>query len=129
MPAAAVIKVLVVDDQKTMRELIAAALRDIGFKEIVEASDGELGMQSLLQHPAHLVISDFNMPNMDGLGLLRSVRTNDATKKAAFILLTGRADKELVQRAQQLGVNNYLVKPFSVAQLRQKIEAVFGPLT
>ena len=129
MPAAAAIKVLVVDDQKTMRELVAAALRDIGFKEISEANDGELGMQALLQHPAHLVISDFNMPNLDGLGLLRSVRTNDATKKAAFILLTGRADKELVQRAQQFGVNNYLVKPFSVLQLRQKIEAVFGPLT
>jgi two-component system chemotaxis response regulator CheY len=129
MPAASAIKVLVVDDQKTMRELVAAALRDIGFKEIAEASDGALGLQSLLQHPVHLVISDFNMPNMDGLGLLRSVRTNDVTKKAAFIMLTGRADKELVQRAQQFGVNNYLVKPFSVAQLRQKIEAVFGPLT
>ena len=129
MPAAAAIKVLVVDDQKTMRELVAAALRDIGFKEISEANDGELGMQALLQHPAHLVISDFNMPNLDGLGFLRSVRTTDATKKAAFIMLTGRADKELVQKAQQLGVNNYVVKPFSVAQLRQKIEAVFGPLT
>ncbi|MBL8542857.1 MAG: response regulator [Hyphomonadaceae bacterium] len=129
MPAAAAIKVLVVDDQLTMRALIRSALQEIGFKDIADAQDGEEGLKSLLTRPAHLVISDFNMPKLDGLGLLRAVRANESTKKAAFIMLTGRADKDLVQRAMQFGVNNYVTKPFSPAQLRQKIQEVFGPLT
>ncbi len=129
MPAASAIKVLVVDDQLTMRALIRSALQEIGFRDIVDAGDGEEGLKSLLGRPAQLVISDFNMPKLDGLGLLRAVRAHDGTKKAAFIMLTGRADKDLVQRAIQFGVNNYITKPFSPAQLRQKIEEVFGALT
>lgn len=129
MPAASAIKALVVDDQLTMRALIRSALQEIGIRDIADAGDGEEGIKSLLGRPAHLVISDFNMPKMDGLGFLRAVRVNEATKKSAFIMLTGRADKDLVQRAIQFGVNNYITKPFSPAQLRQKIEEVFGPLT
>jgi len=129
MPAASAIKVLVVDDQLTMRALIRSALQEIGFRDIVDAGDGEEGLKSLITRPATLIISDFNMPKLDGLGLLRAVRANEPTKKAAFIMLTGRADKELVQRAIQFGVNNYVTKPFSPAQLRQKIESVFGALT
>lgn len=129
MPAAAAIKVLVVDDQLTMRALVRSALQDIGFRDIADAGDGEEGFKSLLGRPAHLIISDFNMPKRDGLSFLRAVRANAATKKTAFIMLTGRADRELVQRAMQFGVNNYIAKPFSPAQLRQKIEDVFGALT
>ena len=129
MPAASAIKVLVVDDQLTMRALIRSALQEIGIRDIADAGDGEEGLKSLLSRPAHLVISDFNMPKMDGLGFLRALRANDATKKSAFIMLTGRADKDLVQRAVQFGVNYYITKPFSPAQLRQKIEEVFGALT
>lgn len=129
MPAAAAVKALVVDDQLTMRALIRSALQEIGIKDIADAGDGEEGLKSLLARPAHLVISDYNMPKLDGLGFLRAVRSTEATKKSAFIMLTGRADKELVQRAMQFGVNNYITKPFSPAQLRQKIEEVFGPLT
>ncbi|MFO0285059.1 MAG: response regulator, partial [Brevundimonas sp.] len=73
--------------------------------------------------------SDFNMPNLDGLGLLRAVRAHGPSSKTAFIMLTGRADRELVQRAAQFGANNYLVKPFTVAQLKEKLETVFGTLT
>jgi two-component system chemotaxis response regulator CheY len=69
------------------------------------------------------------MPRLDGLGLLRAVRAHEPIRGTAFIMLTGRADKELVQRAVQFGVNNYLVKPFTVQTLKEKIEAVFGPLT
>ena len=76
-----------------------------------------------------MVISDFNMPKLDGLGLLRSIRAHEPIKSTAFIMLTGRADKELVARAVQFGVNNYLVKPFTVATLKQKLEGVFGVLT
>lgn len=129
MPAAAAIKVLVVDDQLTMRALIRSALQDIGFRQITDAADGEDGFRILVDQPAHLVISDFNMPKMDGLGFLRAVRMHEKTKKTAFIMLTGRADKELVQRAMQFGVNNYITKPFATAALKSKIEEVFGPLT
>jgi two-component system chemotaxis response regulator CheY len=129
MPAAASIRVLVVDDQLTMRALIRSALQEIGFKDITDAGDGEEGLRSLVTQPVHLVISDFNMPKLDGLGFLRAVRAHEPTRKVAFIMLTGRADKELVQRAVQFGVNNYIVKPFTAAALRSKIQEVLGPLT
>jgi two-component system chemotaxis response regulator CheY len=129
MPAASAIQTLVVDDQLSMRALIRASLQQIGIKDIREAADGEAGLREMIARPAHLVISDFNMPNLDGLGLLRAVRAHPPTQGAAFIMLTGRADRELVARAVQFGVNNYLVKPFTVTQLKEKLEAVFGPLT
>ena len=129
MPAAASISVVVVDDQQTMRSLVRTGLQQLGFKDIREAGDGEAGLRQVLTGTTHLVISDFNMPKLDGLGLLRAIRSHEPIRATAFIMLTGRADKELVQRAVQFGVNNYLVKPFTVAQLKEKIEAVFGPLT
>ena len=129
MPAASAISVLVVDDQMTMRSLVRTSLQQIGMRDIREAADGEAGLREIVTKPAHLVISDFNMPNLDGLGLLRAIRAHPPTSKTAFIMLTGRADRELVQRAVQFGVNNYLVKPFAVQQLKDKLEAVFGPLT
>ncbi|MBS0360495.1 MAG: response regulator [Proteobacteria bacterium] len=128
MPAAATMSCLVVDDQQTIRSLVRSGLQELGFKAIHEASDGEDGLRHMLSRPINLVISDFNMPKLDGLGLLRAVRSHPPIQKTAFIMLTGRADKELVQRAVQFGVNNYLVKPFTVATLREKIEAVFGTL-
>ena len=129
MPAAAAIHTLIVDDQASMRALIRASLQQLGFREFREAADGEIGLRAILSGPSHLIISDFNMPNLDGLGLLRAVRAHPPIAGTAFIMLTGRADKELVQRAVQFGVNNYLVKPFTVAQLKEKVEGVFGVLT
>ncbi|RZJ19708.1 MAG: response regulator [Brevundimonas sp.] len=129
MPAASAIHTLIVDDQASMRALIRTSLQDLGFREFREAADGEIALREMIARPAHLIISDFNMPNLDGLGLLRAVRAHPPTSRAAFIMLTGRADRELVQRAVQFGVNNYLVKPFTVAQLKEKLETVFGPLT
>jgi two-component system, chemotaxis family, chemotaxis protein CheY len=129
MPAASAIKVLIVDDQLTMRGLTRSALQTLGFADFDDAADGEEALKSLAVRPAHLVISDFNMPKMDGLARLRAVRANPPTAKTAFIMLTGRADKELVQRAVQFGVNNYLVKPFTPNDLKGKIEQVFGALT
>jgi two-component system, chemotaxis family, chemotaxis protein CheY len=128
MPAAASLKVLVVDDQLTIRSLVRSGLQQIGINDIQEASDGEAGLRTLIEKGPHLIISDYNMPKLDGLGLLRAVRAHPPTAKTAFIMLTGRADKELVQRAVQYGVNNYLVKPFTVQTLKEKIEAVFGKL-
>ena len=128
MPSAASLKVLIVDDQQSMRLLIRGGLQQLGFRDFDEAADGEAGLKALVANPCQLIISDFNMPKLDGLGLLRAVRVYPPTAKTAYIMLTGRGDMELVQRAVQFGVNNFLVKPFTVATLREKIEAVFGPL-
>ena len=129
MPAAASLPVLIVDDQQTMRSLVRSGLQQLGFKDFKEAADGEAGLRALLTEGVKLVISDYNMPKLDGLGLLRAIRSHPPIRTTAFIMLTGRADKDLVARAVQFGVNNYLVKPFTVATLKEKIEAVFGPLT
>ncbi len=129
MPAASALKVLLVDDQLSMRALARTALQQIGITNIDDASDGEEAFRALVQKPVHLVISDFNMPKLDGLGLLRAIRSHEPVRGIAFIMLTGRADKELVQRAMQFGVNNYIVKPFTAQQLKEKIEEVFGALT
>jgi two-component system chemotaxis response regulator CheY len=129
MPAAASISCLVVDDQLTIRSLVRSGLASLNISAVGEAVDGEEGLRAMLGKPYQLVISDYNMPKLDGLGLLRAIRAHPPIQKTAFIMLTGRADKELVQRAVQFGVNNYLVKPFTVQTLKEKIEAVFGALT
>jgi two-component system chemotaxis response regulator CheY len=129
MPAASSIQVLVVDDQQSMRVLVRTCLAQIGIKDIRDASDGEAGLKELITKPAHLVISDFNMPKIDGLAFLRAIRAHPPIANTAFVMLTGRADADLVQRAVQFGVNNYLVKPFTTAQLKAKLETVFGKLT
>jgi two-component system chemotaxis response regulator CheY len=85
-------------------------------------------MKIMAQQPHHLVISDFNMPKMDGLGLLAAVRNNPATKKAAFIILTAQGDRALVTKAAALGANNVLAKPFTIEKMKAAIEAVFGAL-
>jgi two-component system, chemotaxis family, chemotaxis protein CheY len=128
MPAAASINCLIVDDQQTIRSLVRSGLQELGFRNMHDAVDGEEGLRQMLTRPHQLVISDYNMPKLDGLGLLRAIRSHAPISKTPFIMLTGRADKDLVQRAVQFGVNNYLVKPFTVATLREKIEAVFGAL-
>ncbi|KAF0182630.1 MAG: response regulator [Hyphomonadaceae bacterium] len=129
MPAASAINAIIVDDQLTMRALIRSTLQQMGVSNVRDAGDGEEALVRLAERPANLIISDYNMPKLDGLGLLRAVRANPNTQKAAFIMLTGRADKDLVQRAAQFGANNYLVKPFTLMSLKEKIEQVFGVLT
>ena len=120
--------ILLVEDEAALRMTLGDRLRKEGYT-VDYAGDGEEGLKALVSAPAHLVISDFNMPKLDGLGFLRAIRSHEPIRKTAFIMLTGRADKELVQRAMQYGVNNYVTKPFSPATLRGKIEEVFGPLT
>ncbi|MBP1861842.1 MULTISPECIES: response regulator [Rhizobium/Agrobacterium group] len=128
MSLAEKIKVLIVDDQVTSRLLLGDALQQLGFKQITVAGDGEQGAKIMAQQPHHLVISDFNMPKMDGLGLLAAVRNNPATKKAAFIMLTAQGDRALVTKAAALGANNVLAKPFTIEKMKAAIEAVFGAL-
>jgi two-component system, chemotaxis family, chemotaxis protein CheY len=128
MPNAAALKVLVVDDQFSVRQMTRLALEKIGVRLIHEAENGQEALLKALAQPLDLIISDFNMPEMDGMGLLRAVRGHAAIRKLPFILITGRGDKELVVKAAQAGVNNYVVKPFDEATLRQKMEAVLGRL-
>ena len=128
MSLAEKIKVLIVDDQVTSRLLLSDALTHLGFKQTTAPGDGEQGMKIMEQQPHHLVISDFNMPKMDGLGFLHAVRANPTTKKAAFIILTAQGDRALVQKAAQLGANNVLAKPFTIDKMRAAIVAVFGSL-
>jgi two-component system chemotaxis response regulator CheY len=129
MPAGSSLKVLVVDDQLSMRGLVRNGLGQLGITDVVEAGDGEEGLRMTIARSPNLVITDFNMPKLDGLGLLRAIRSHPPVKGTAVIMLTGRADRELVQRAVQFGINNYIVKPFTVQNLRAKIEQVFGPIT
>ena len=122
------LKVLIVDDQRTSRMLIRDALDQLGIRNIVTAEDGEQALKTMMAAPCHIVISDFNMPKLDGLQLLQAIRAYPPTKKVPFIILSGRGNKELVQKAAQLGVNNFLVKPISVPVLQKTIEAVVGRL-
>ncbi|MDH0910481.1 response regulator [Rhizobium pusense] len=122
------IKVMVVDDQVTSRFLLTEALQSLGFKNISVAKDGEDAFGMLVREPHHLIISDFNMPRMDGLSLLQAVRANPGTKKSAFIILTAQGDRVLVQKAAALGANNVLAKPFTSEKIKNAIEAVFGSL-
>jgi two-component system chemotaxis response regulator CheY len=130
MPLASSLTILVVDDQQTIRSLARMALEQWGVGTILEAADGEEALKVILTHktPIHLIISDYNMPNLNGLSLLRAVRAHGPISKTAFIMLTGRADKQMVLSAVEHGVNNYLVKPFTPDSLREKIEAVIGAL-
>ena len=129
MPAASAIKVMVVDDQASMRAMIRRAIQDIGFKDIRDKGSASEAFASIRTDRVHLVISDYNMPDMDGIDLLRAIRTDEVLAKTVFIMLTGSSDREIVQKAAALGVNNYLVKPFAPAALKEKIERVFGALT
>ena len=122
------LKVMVVDDQRTSRMLIRDALDQIGIQQVVFAVDGEEALKLMMAAPCHIIISDFNMPKLDGLQLLKAIRTYPPTRKTPFIILTGRGDKELVQKAASLGVNNFLVKPITVPVLQKTLEAVVGRL-
>ncbi len=129
MPNAAALKVLIVDDQKSVRQVTRMTLEEIGVRHIHEAENGVKAVDTATLQPLDLIISDYNMPEMDGLGLLRAVRGHPAARRVPFILVTGRGDKELVVKAAQAGANNYVVKPFTADILRQKIEQVIGKLS
>lgn len=122
------IRVIVVDDMSTSRGLITQTLESLGIRNVATATGGPTALQSIMQSPVHLVISDYNMPGMDGLQLLHALRQTPHTKGAGFILITGRADQEIIDKGQKLGMNNFLKKPFTPPELQSCIEAVVGRL-
>ncbi len=129
MPAASAIKVMVVDDQTSMRAMIRRTLQDLGFRDVRDKASATDALDDVRANRVHLIISDYNMPEMDGLQFLQEVRKDAVIGKTVFIMLTASAEKEIVQKAAEMGVNNYVVKPFTPAALKEKIERVFGALT
>lgn len=122
------LRVLVVDDMSTSRGLIIQALEWMGIGAIDHCADGQTALQKLSTSPAHMVISDYNMPGMDGLQLLQSLRSSPQTARTGFILITGTTDGTVLDKGKQLGMNNFLKKPFSPTALKACIERVVGPL-
>ncbi|HQP30943.1 MAG TPA: response regulator, partial [Deltaproteobacteria bacterium] len=105
-------KILVVDDFSTMRRIVKNILRQLGFNNILEADDGSTGLDILQKEKIDMVISDWNMPKMTGLELLKVVRADDALRDIPFLMVTAEAQQENIIEAVKSGVNNYIVKPF-----------------
>ncbi len=118
--------VLIVDDYKTMLRIVGNLLKQLGFSNIDEATDGATALEKLRQKPYGLVISDWNMEPMTGLQLLKEVRADNRLKGVPFIMVTAESKTENVVAAKQAGVNNYIVKPFNAATLKMKISSVIG---
>jgi two-component system chemotaxis response regulator CheY len=129
MPSVQQLKIMVVDDTSVSRALLTDGLNQIGFKSMQIAKDGEEALKLMMTSPCHLVISDFNMPKIDGIQLLRALRQHGPTSKVGFILVTGKGDKALIDEGKKWGLNNFLAKPFTVPALKTCIEAVVGTLT
>lgn len=122
------LRIMVVDDMSTSRGLITQALDDMGVRQVESAADGMSALQRMATWPVHLVISDMNMPGMNGLQLLHALRTNPKTRQVGFLLITGKADRQIIETGQKLGMNNFLPKPFQPKDLVKAIEAITGRL-
>ena len=118
--------ILIVDDYKTMLRIIRNLLKQLGFDNVDEATDGSEALQKLRDKPYGLVISDWNMEPMTGLQLLREVRKDVKLKAVPFIMITAESKTDNVVAAKAAGVNNYIVKPFNAATLKTKLESVIG---
>ena len=120
------IPILVVDDYQTMIRIVRNLLKQLGFDDIDEATDGMAALSKLKARPYGLVISDWNMEPMTGYELLRQVRADETLKETPFIMVTAESKTENVIAAKRAGVSNYIVKPFNAQTLKNKIEAVCG---
>ena len=118
------IKVLVVDDFPTMRRIVKNLLKQLGFENIDEAENGEDALRKLKSGEYGLVVSDWNMPVMEGLELLKHIRNDPQLKDIPFLMVTAEAEKEKVIEAIKAGVDNYIVKPFTGEVLKEKLEKI-----
>ncbi|QJA05519.1 response regulator [Thermosulfurimonas marina] len=119
-------RVLVVDDFATMRKIIKNILTQLGFKNILEADDGTTAWEILQKEPVDLIISDWNMPKMSGLELLKKVRADEKLKDTPFLMVTAEAQKENIIEAAKYRVSQYIVKPFTPETLKEKLKKIFG---
>lgn len=122
------LRVMVVDDMSTSRGILTQSLDELGISNYMVENNGQSAYEKLTKTPVHLVLSDYNMPGMDGLGLLRALRTHRVTQRVGFILVTGKPTPEVIEVGKKLGLNNIIRKPFTVATMRQSIEQVVGRL-
>ena len=120
--------VLVVDDYKTMVRIVRDLVSELGFTNIYDAADGPTALNMIRTKEYGLILSDWNMQPMTGLELLKAVRSDDRTKRWPFVMVTAEAKAENVMAARQAGVNGYVIKPFNLPVLRQKLSAVLGEL-
>ena len=121
-------KVLVVDDFSTMRRIIKNLLRDLGFTNVSEADDGATALPMLQNGDFEFVVTDWNMPGMQGIDLLKAIRADDRLKNIPVLMVTAEAKKEQIIAAAQAGVNGYIVKPFTAATLKEKLDKIFERL-
>lgn len=120
------LSVLVVDDFATMRRIVSNLLRETGFQHLVEAEDGVEALRKLENNNFQMVVSDWNMPNMTGLELLKSVRQSNSLKHLPFLLVTAEARKENIVEAANAGADGYIVKPFTSLTLKDKVTAILS---
>lgn len=118
--------VLLVDDYKTMLRIVRNLMIQLGFTNIDETTDGPTALEMIKAKPYGLVLSDWNMQPMTGFDLLKAVRADERTKATPFVMITAEAKTENVVMARQAGVNNYIIKPFTLAVLKQKLTSVLG---
>jgi two-component system chemotaxis response regulator CheY len=121
-------KVLVVDDFSTMRRIVKNLLRDLGFTNIQEADDGSTALPMLQNGDFDFVVTDWNMPGMQGIDLLKAIRADSSLAHIPVLLITAEAKKEQIIMAAQAGVNGYIVKPFTAGTLKTKIDKIFERL-
>ncbi|CNI68787.1 chemotaxis regulatory protein CheY [Yersinia frederiksenii] len=122
------LRFLVIDDFATMRRIVRNLLQDLGFKNVDEAEDGQDALNKLRQSQFDFVISDWNMPNLDGLQLLSEIRKDEKLNKIPVLMVTAEAKKENIIAAAQAGANGYVVKPFTAATLEEKLNKIFEKL-
>jgi two-component system chemotaxis response regulator CheY len=121
------LKFLVVDDFSTMRRIIKNLLHDLGYPNVTEADDGKTALPILQQGGIDFLITDWNMPGMPGLDLIKAVRSDSKLQKMPVLMLTAEAKREQIIEAAQAGVNGYVIKPFTAETLKEKLDKILGP--
>jgi two-component system chemotaxis response regulator CheY len=121
-------KILIVDDFSTMRRIIKNLLRELGFNNTMEADDGSTALPMLKSGDFDFLITDWNMPNMQGIELLKTLRADERLKSLPVLMVTAEAKREQIMEAAQAGVNGYIVKPFTAETLKEKIDKIFERL-
>ncbi|MFW3616541.1 chemotaxis response regulator CheY [Billgrantia antri] len=119
---------LVVDDFPTMRRIVRSLLKELGYTNVEEAEDGQEALTKLRSGSFEFVVSDWNMPNLDGLEMLKQIRADDALKHLPVLMVTAEAKKENIIAAAQAGASGYVVKPFTAATLEEKLNKIFEKL-
>ncbi len=125
MPANPKMKILIVDDFSTMRRIIKNLLRDLGYNNTAEADDGQTALPMLQNGSFDFLVTDWNMPGMTGIDLLKAVRAEEKLSKLPVLMVTAEAKREQIIYAAQCGVNGYIIKPFTAATLKEKIDKIF----